>query len=82
MILELVFEWRRQDAEAQKQHEGKYNSSTEQQVSKILVQHCAAPWPLMGYSSSELSIKFPGLKCNCAAAETCTQSVDLVGNEF
>lgn len=57
-------------------------SLTDQQVGKILVQHCAALLPLMGYSSRELSTKFPDLKCNCAADGRCAQSMDLVGNEL
>ena len=58
------------------------SSLTKQQVSKILVQHCAAPLHLMGYSSRELSAKFPDLKCNCAGSGVCTPSMDLVGNGF
>lgn len=79
MILELVFERRSQDAETWGSSV-RGSSLTEQQVSKILVQHCAAPLRLMGYSR-ELSTKFPGLKCS-AADGMCTQSMDLVGNEF
>ena len=79
MILELVFERCSEDAETWGSSV-RGSSLTEQQVSKILVQHCAASLPLMGYSR-ELSTRFPGLKCS-GADRMCTQSMDPVGNEF
>lgn len=81
MILELVLERCSQDAEA-RGSSVRGSSLADPQVSKILVQHCAAPLPLTGYYSRELSSKFPDLKCNCAADGMCTQSMDLVGDEF
>lgn len=81
MILELVFEQHSEDAETQGSNV-RGSRLTEQQVSKLLIQCCVALLPIMGYYSRKLSNYFLDLKCNFAASGICTQSMDLVGNEF